>query len=77
MFGDRSELFQDPDSLFRAGVGGKEAAEELHQALRQLFGVDDVHLRNVFALHIAETWISRDLAQGRTSQSVRHFEHCK
>ena len=46
-------------------MGGEESAEELHQALRQLFGVDDVHLCNILALHIAETRIGRDLAQGR------------
>jgi hypothetical protein len=55
--GIRSELFQDPDSLFRAGVGGEESAEELHQALRQLFGVDDIHLRDVFTFDVAESGI--------------------
>ena len=65
MLGNRSELFQDPDPLFRAGVGGEEAAQKLHQPLRQLFRVDDVHLGNVFTFYVAESWISRDLAQGR------------
>ena len=57
------ELFQNPDSLFRARVCAEEGLEFVEEVLLELLGVDDVELGNVLAVDVAKARSRRNLAQ--------------
>ena len=57
-------------------MGGEESAHKFHQSVGHLLGVDDVHLRNVLALNVAEAGVVGNLAECRGQRQRIAAEFC-